>query len=148
MYRQHLFSGMLSFIESSLPDMCLLNKQLWSQIEAACLTHSEFHPQTESHGSLWSFRHLTGTCIGTVPPLVVMRIVRDRGFVSSYMNRNAIFWPTLCKAYSRDPGVERGSVWLQIEGVQVCLGTLLCHEVQLGALTWLQHVREEKLITL
>lgn len=63
------------------------------------------------------------------------------------MYGNTFFRPTLCKAYSGDPGVEGGSVWEQVEGVQVCLGTLLCHEVQLGALTWLQqHVWEEKLL--
>lgn len=76
--RLHLFSGMFSLAESSLPDMCLLNKQLWSRMEAGCLTHSESRPQTESHGSLWSLLHLTGTCICTVPPLVVTRRVHRK----------------------------------------------------------------------
>lgn len=26
-------------------------------------------------------------------------------------------------------------MWLQVEGLEVCLGALLCHEIQLGALT-------------
>lgn len=37
--------------ESRLPDMCLLNKQLWSRMEMVSLAHNESHPQTESHDS-------------------------------------------------------------------------------------------------
>lgn len=44
----------------------------------------------------------------------------------------------MCKADSRDPGVEGGSVWYQVEWVEVCLGTLFCHEIQLGALAGLR----------
>lgn len=51
---------------------------------------------------------------------------------------------TPCKANGRDPGVEGGNVWLQVEWLQIGLGTLLCNEVQLGAVTWLQRVRKEK----
>lgn len=42
------------------------------------------------------------------------------------------------KAYRRDPGVEGGSVWQQVERVEVRLRTLLCYKIQLGVLTWLQ----------
>lgn len=115
--RLHLFFGMLRPTESSLPDMCLLNKQLWCQMETGSLTHNESHPQTENRGSLWSFLHPTGTCIGTVPPLVLTRRVytqkngRDAGFVPLFMYGDILSQPTLCKAYSRDPCVEGGSVW-------------------------------------
>lgn len=71
--------------------------------------------------------------------------MRDDHLGSLCLSENALFGPTPCKSYSWDPGVKGGGVWQQVEGLQVCLGTLLCDEVQLGALTWLlQHVQKEK----
>lgn len=49
-----------------------------------------------------------------------------------------LFRSTLHEAYSWDPRVERSCVWLKVQRVEVCLGTLLCHEIQLSALTQLQ----------
>lgn len=48
-----------------------------------------------------------------------------------------LYCPTCDEAYRRYPGIEGGSIWRKVEGLMVCLGTLLCHEVQLGVLTWL-----------
>lgn len=59
-------------------------------------------------------------------------------FFSKWNKLKAFFWPTLWKAYSWDPRIEWSCVWLQVEGMEVCLGALLCHEIQLSALTWLQ----------
>lgn len=51
--KKHEVCSLASYMalpESCLPDMCLLNKQLWSRMEMASLTRNESHPQTESHG--------------------------------------------------------------------------------------------------
>lgn len=41
--------------------------------------------------------------------------------------------PTLCKSYSRDPGVEGGALRQQVESLGVCFWTLFCYEVQLSS---------------
>lgn len=51
---------------------------------------------------------------------------------------------TLCNAHGRDPGVEGRCGGLQVEGLQVGLGALLCHEAQLGVFTGLQRGPQEK----
>lgn len=66
----------------------------------------------------------------------------SRSFV--FIRKWSLWGRTLCEADGRDPGVEGGGVWLQVEGLRVGLGTLLCNEVQLGAVTRLQHVPKGK----
>lgn len=56
----------------TLPDTCLSNKQLWSQMEVDWPTRSGFHLQTEHHGSPGSSLRPTGTGACTAPPLVVV----------------------------------------------------------------------------
>lgn len=66
--------------------------------------------------------------------LLVFFLIRER----------SLWGRTLCEADGRDPGVEGGGVWLQVEWLRVGLGTLLRNEVQLGAVAWLQRVPEGK----
>lgn len=133
--------------ESSPPDMCLLNKQLSSQTGAGCLTHSECRPQTESRVSPWSSLLLTGTCTGTVHPLVVTAGV-DRtwnvpGDLFPSEKENGLYHKQIqrpgsrcrmkrCLAAGRGAADRSGNIALQWSPAGCCHMAATCSEEEMG----------------